>query len=182
MTKAEILTRRKALEEQHKTVIGAYYRVTGDEATAIHEAAQAKTALERGQVEHARGILAVDIKALFEASRAADERVDEVKQQSNATYRARTEVEEELSTHLALHFDTFAEDAVKMSKKAEEALRKVLRATMTAERVWREAAASWAPLCRAKSLSGVPQFPLVRGGAIPARPPSVTSTGEADAA
>lgn len=68
----------------------------------------------------------------------------------------------------------FAEEALKRSERAEEALQKANRAIMLAEGMWKDAVSAWRPLCMAKSIAPVPPFPISGAPPIPARPPAVS--------
>jgi hypothetical protein len=173
VTNKEIYARRKLLETQLAAVHSAYYRAAGEQERADNEARTANAAIDRARVAKVRGEPGADVEAAITAARKAGERADEVRADFNAAHHARGEVEEELNGLLADNFALFGEAAVVKSETAEDALRKVLSGMLRAEHLWREAQEAWKPLARAKSIAGVPPFPLVRASPIAARPPSV---------
>jgi len=175
MTDKEIRAKRKQLESELSTCMASYYRVNSNDAVARGEHDRATAAVARCRTEIARGVKGVvDLDAAKEQERAAAENVEELKAQGDAVYAARKELERQIDTLLANHFETFAEAASKRSDAAEEAVRIVEKAALRAENLWREAQEAWRPLCRATSIAAVPPFPLSRAGVIPARPPSVS--------
>jgi len=172
MTSKEIHARRKELEEQADSARRSYYPAVQAQQVAESDLRAAKGARANALVDEAKG-LEVDVDAEFVRETDADMALEHAKARVGATKRAQEESTRNLSEYLAEHFDVFGEDAMKLSARAEEALQKANRAVMLAENLWKDAVSAWAPLCAAKSIAGVPPFPLSGASPIPARPPAV---------
>lgn len=183
MTDKEIIERRAELEKQVTHARKAFTTAGGERNRAINELAEAKAAHVDAMVEQAKGILGVDVEAAAKRETDAAAAIETTKVRVTAAHRAREVSEAELKIHLADNFDVFAKHALKLSKHAEEALRRMNAGIAEAEPIWRRAQEAWAPLCRAlggegrPEVKGVPPFPLARA-TIPARPPSVAHEPE----
>jgi hypothetical protein len=173
VTTKEIHARRKQLEEQAATARGNYYPATQAQSAAEAEVRAAKGARVDALVNEAKGLEA-DVGAAIAREENAHTALEESKARGAATRRAREETELALKDFLAEHFEVFAEDAMKLTARAEEGLHKANRAIMLAEGLWKDAQAAWGPLCSAKGISPVPPFPISGVPPVPARPPAVS--------
>lgn len=182
MTKKQIHERRRQLEEQGKNAYRATLSANDTHTQLRAELATAKSALENARVENAKGMPDVDVDAAIERVARAEAQLTEVKAQGNAAQLAWDQSKDELSEFLRIHFEVFAEDAIRLAERAEEGLQKANRAVMLAENLWREATAAWQPLCAAVKTAGPPGFPLSRAPMITARPPALVVSEDAEAA
>lgn len=180
MTNKEIHERRKELEAQADSARRSYYPAIQAQQAAEGESRAAKGALANALVDEAKG-LEVDVDTAQVREADADMGLQHAKARVGAAKRAQEESTRNLSEYLAEHFDVFGEDALKLSVRAEEALQKANRAVMLADNLWKGAVSAWAPLCAAKSVAGVPPFPLSAASPIPARPPAVKVDRDAPA-
>lgn len=173
MTTKDIHARRKQLEEQAATARRNYYPAHQAQVAAEAEVRAAKSARMDALVDEAKGLEA-DVDAAIVRESKAHTALEESKARSNAVHRAKEESERHLKDFLAKHFEVFAEDAMKLTARAEDGLHKANRAIMLAEGLWKDAQAAWAPLCSAKGISPVPPFPISGVSPVPARPPAVS--------
>jgi hypothetical protein len=181
MTPTEIRARRKQLEEQADSARRAYYPAHQAHAAAKADLSAAKGARTQALVDEAKG-LGADVPAAIEREAAAETAVADATARQDAVHRAREEAERHVKEFLAKHFELFAEDAMKLTKRAEDGLHKANRAILLAEGLWKDAQAAWAPLCGATSIAGVPPFPLAGSSPLPARPPAVSVESKEDEA
>jgi hypothetical protein len=173
VTVKEIHARRAQLEEQAGRARSSYYPATQAQSAAEAEVRAAKGARMDALVNEAKG-LSADVDAAIGREEKAHAALEESKARGTATRRAREECDLALKDFLAEHFEVFAEDAMKLTTRAEEGLHRANKAIMLAEGLWRNAQAAWAPLCSAKGISPVPPFPLSGVPPVPARPPAVS--------
>ena len=124
-------------------------------------------------VNEAKGLEA-DVEGAIAREVAASTALENAKARNGAVKRAREEAARHLQEYLAEHFEAFAEEALKRSERAEEALQKANRAITLAEGMWKDAVAAWRPLCSAKGIAQARPFPISGASLIPARPPAVT--------
>jgi hypothetical protein len=183
MTAAAIHARRKELEEQVTYARRSFITADGEHNRAKNALPRIKTDHSNALVDHFKGVPDIDIDALAQREDDAVKAIETAKVRENAAHRAREVSEAELRQHLADNFDFFSKDALKLSKKAEEAVRRINAGIVEAEKFWREATRTWDPLVKAMGGEGrpylepVPPFPL-HGATIPARPPSVVHEPE----
>jgi hypothetical protein len=173
VTVKEIHARRKQLEEQAGTARSSYYPAHQAQGAAEAEVRAAKGARMDALVNEAKGLEA-DVDGALARESKAHAALEESKARGEAVRRAREETELALKDFLAEHFEVFAEDAMKLTTRAEEGLHRANKAIMLAEGLWRNAQAAWAPLCSAKGISPVPPFPISGVSPVPARPPAVS--------
>jgi hypothetical protein len=179
MSPAEIRARRKALEDQVTYARRSFITAGGEHNQATNALPQIKTDHSNALVDHFKGVPDIDIDALAQREDDAVKAIETAKVRENAAHRAREVSEAELRQFLYDNFDMLAKDALKLSKRAEEAVRRINAGIAEAEKFWREAFKAWDPLCKAMSgegrpdVKGVPDFPLTPA-MTPARPPSMT--------
>lgn len=169
---------RKAIEENlaqireqfHTAEVGRYKRESEEQAKNLKHA----------HIDHARHIIGGADLAVVEGEAAdAEQAHTDAVERAEILQAAIGKEERALKKHLAEHFDTFAQDCLRISKKVEENIGKANGYINTVREQRLQLHAKWRPLLEAvKLMTNIPKLEIEPLPVSPLRPPGVDADGK----